>query len=179
MTNPFENDEDFLGYCEIHARTERALFSRDQVARLCSLAGVASPKALGNWTSLPTQMMAPLLEEAKAALKRGKLAALPLTGSKVRVLDKDPTTASWRGVEAKVLAEAILPETAQIQIQRLDTYETGIIDVSSVVVIEPAPLEPIPEPKVIWLRWAKAEIQMHRNAIAAIEKAIRDEGLEP
>jgi hypothetical protein len=39
MAEPFENDESFLGYVEIHSQTPRALFHRDHVFRLFRLAG--------------------------------------------------------------------------------------------------------------------------------------------
>lgn len=33
------SDEDLIGYCEIHCRTQRALFHRDHVNRMLVLAG--------------------------------------------------------------------------------------------------------------------------------------------
>jgi len=36
-TNLSEEDVDFLGYCEIHSRTPRALFSIHHVDKLCKL----------------------------------------------------------------------------------------------------------------------------------------------
>lgn len=110
-----------------------------------------------------------------AALKGSVADALPTKGCKVRILDKEPIAAAWRGVEAMVLAEAILPESAHVQVQRLDTEETGIIDVSNVVVIEEAPPKPIATPLAIWLTWAKAEIETHQKAIVDLENAIRKE----
>lgn len=39
----FENIEDFLGYCELHSRTERALFSGQHINCLYELAGIVPP----------------------------------------------------------------------------------------------------------------------------------------
>ncbi len=37
------NDSEFLGYCEIHSETQRALFSPKDVCRLFKLAGRSRP----------------------------------------------------------------------------------------------------------------------------------------
>lgn len=39
MTDPLEDNNHFIGYCEIHCRTERALFSGKHVNRMLELAG--------------------------------------------------------------------------------------------------------------------------------------------
>lgn len=33
------DDEDLIGYCELHSSTERAMFSKDQINRMIALAG--------------------------------------------------------------------------------------------------------------------------------------------
>ena len=40
---PFKNDKEFIRYCEMHSRTQRALFSIEQVEYLYRLAGEISP----------------------------------------------------------------------------------------------------------------------------------------
>jgi hypothetical protein len=63
-------NEEFLGYFAIHCRTERALFSRDQVARLLRLSG--DDKPLGNtpnWVSVYADVADPLILKARRRLK--------------------------------------------------------------------------------------------------------------
>lgn len=58
MTN-----EEFLGYFSIHCRTDRALFSRDQIARLMRLT------RLPDWMSMSSDTADPLIERARRRLK--------------------------------------------------------------------------------------------------------------
>ncbi len=59
------NDEDLLGYFEIHSRTERALFHRDQVLRLCELAGREVPVKLPEWITVKFYEADPIVREAR------------------------------------------------------------------------------------------------------------------
>ena len=64
-----EADEDFLTYMKYHSRTERALFSKDQLERLFRLAGRPCPLLQDAWVSAPYYAIQPLLEEAQARIK--------------------------------------------------------------------------------------------------------------
>lgn len=73
------NDETFLGYCHLHARTERALFSGVQIKRLYVLAGVeaGAPDVKDtDWLSMPADVADPLIE---AARRRRRASAPKLT----------------------------------------------------------------------------------------------------
>jgi hypothetical protein len=63
------NDEDLLGYFEIHARTERALFHRDHVARLLELAGRESQPDMPEWITARIDAVEPLVKEARKRMK--------------------------------------------------------------------------------------------------------------
>ncbi len=70
------NDEDLLGYFEIHSRTERALFHRDQVARLLELAGEPTePNRMHEWLAVHSETADPLVKRARANLDRVQLKA--------------------------------------------------------------------------------------------------------
>ena len=49
----FESDEELIGYCELHCKTERALFNGIQIKRMHKLAGKEIPPAADNaWSSM-------------------------------------------------------------------------------------------------------------------------------
>ena len=60
------NDDDLLGYFEIHSRTELALFHRGHVTRLFELAGRDVPADLPKWLSVRYDVADPLVKEARA-----------------------------------------------------------------------------------------------------------------
>jgi hypothetical protein len=63
-------NKEFLSYFETHCRTERALFSRDQIARLLRLAG--DPTSLGDtpsWMAVYADVADPLILKARRRLK--------------------------------------------------------------------------------------------------------------
>lgn len=64
-------DEHFIGYCEIHCTTERALFSGAQINRMLKLAGNPPDYVrwlpAGNWYSVHEHMQE-LCDIAKARL---------------------------------------------------------------------------------------------------------------
>jgi hypothetical protein len=63
------NNDDFLGYFELHSRTDRALFHRDQIVRLFELAGRDAPADLIEWMSVHHEVSDPLVKEARARTK--------------------------------------------------------------------------------------------------------------
>ena len=65
------NDDDLLGYFEIHARTERALFHRGHVVRLLELAGHEVPEDIPEWISVRIDVAEPLVKEARARAATG------------------------------------------------------------------------------------------------------------
>jgi len=53
------NDEELIGYCELHCKTERALFNDDQVNRMIVLAGYPPDYVMfvsSGWYSLHADM---------------------------------------------------------------------------------------------------------------------------
>lgn len=66
---PFDTDEELLGYCELHCRTDVALFHIDQVRRVCVIADVDLDPFWPNWCSVGETTMLPLVEKARARLK--------------------------------------------------------------------------------------------------------------
>lgn len=67
-------DEELIGYCELHCRTSRALFSGIQLNRMIELAGFPEnwladiPDDVGIWVSVHEEMLE-LCELAKKRLK--------------------------------------------------------------------------------------------------------------
>lgn len=57
-------DEELLGYCEIHCKTERAMFNSDQINRIAKLAGEKGRVPKG-WYSMHEEMQE-LVDEARA-----------------------------------------------------------------------------------------------------------------
>lgn len=68
---PDMDDESFLGYCELHCRTERALFSWAQIQRLAQLAGApADPQQPSEgWARAGVRLVQPLVDEARRRLR--------------------------------------------------------------------------------------------------------------
>jgi len=67
-------DEEFIDYCESHCRTDRALFYRDHVKRMCKLANAKDLLAVSDgwpeWVSAPGETMLPLVKDARDRLRR-------------------------------------------------------------------------------------------------------------
>lgn len=62
-------DVDLVAYCELHCRTERALFHRDHVARMYGLANQGhGPYGLPEFVSVRENVMLPLVEAARKNL---------------------------------------------------------------------------------------------------------------
>ena len=62
-------DKDLIGYCEIHCKTERALFSADQINRMVVLAGLGEHNAnIVGWHSMYEEMQE-IVDLARAATK--------------------------------------------------------------------------------------------------------------
>lgn len=66
-------DEDFLGYCDIHCETPRALFSREHIERLAKLAGGEwvwrNPHAVPTFYALHAAEAKPLIKKARERLR--------------------------------------------------------------------------------------------------------------
>jgi hypothetical protein len=63
------NDDELIGYCEIHCTTERALFSANQINRMIVLAGLGDHNALTpGWYPMHEEMQE-LVDLARAAKK--------------------------------------------------------------------------------------------------------------
>lgn len=72
---PLDNDTDegFLMYVWLHSQTERALFSRQHVLRLLTLANVPEGQysvSISSFIGVPFAVANPLLERARRQLKR-------------------------------------------------------------------------------------------------------------
>ena len=65
----FATDADLVGYCDLHCRTEVALFHRSQVARICALAGVELDAHWPVWASVRAETMLPLVAKARDRLR--------------------------------------------------------------------------------------------------------------
>ena len=65
MQDPLPNNEEFLGYCELHSTTERALFSRVHVIRLHALAHVPIELEPGAFFAMHEDIVTPLAERAR------------------------------------------------------------------------------------------------------------------
>lgn len=65
------NDEELLGYFELHSRTERALFSRDHIVRLSKLAGypVKDVSRLPQFIAVHEPVAKPYIERARRRMK--------------------------------------------------------------------------------------------------------------
>ena len=63
-------DEQLIGYCEIHCRSERALFHADHINRLLELAGHPENyvRRVSGWLSLHDDAMMPLCKLARNRL---------------------------------------------------------------------------------------------------------------
>jgi len=59
------SDEDFLGYFELHCRTDLALFHRKHVERLFKLAGQQIPEKLREWIPVHDDVADPLIARAR------------------------------------------------------------------------------------------------------------------
>jgi hypothetical protein len=69
------NDDDFLGYAWLHARTPRALFAVEDIQRLHKLAGTACPELPEKgFLAMRSDYANPLIERARV---RRRLVVLP------------------------------------------------------------------------------------------------------
>jgi hypothetical protein len=59
------SDEELIGYCALHCKTERALFHRDHVIRIFELAGQLPRGVIPEWVVLHEEAMMPLVEKAR------------------------------------------------------------------------------------------------------------------
>lgn len=67
---PGWSDEQFLGYCYIHSETPRALFSAEQIIRLCKLAKTKVPEIPDStWHSVHARVVHPLVQRARMLKK--------------------------------------------------------------------------------------------------------------
>jgi len=67
------NDEELIGYCEIHCKTERALFHIDHIRRMWKLANEPEIKfPFGEWFSMHEDMQY-LCSKAKQIMDNKKL----------------------------------------------------------------------------------------------------------
>lgn len=70
-------DEEFLGYFEIHCRTERALFNGYQIKRLVRLGGMEGDDVEGmrddQWASVYEGQAKPRIDRARARLAKEKV----------------------------------------------------------------------------------------------------------
>ena len=72
------NDHVFIDYCDVHCRTERALFHRIDVVRIYQLAGQPLSGAyLPEWIAVRPGIMAPLVEAARRKLAATRSTTLP------------------------------------------------------------------------------------------------------
>jgi len=63
-------DEEFIGYCEIHCATQRALFLGRDINRMYALAGRTDTRVPeGEWFTVRSQMMA-LCDSARKRLAK-------------------------------------------------------------------------------------------------------------
>lgn len=68
-----DDDERFIGYCELHSRTERALFHRQHVERLFALAGEPANLTPNlQWFTMREDVADPLAKLARERLKEAK-----------------------------------------------------------------------------------------------------------
>ncbi len=58
-------DDELIGYADLHCRTERALFHRDHVNRLLTLAGAAFRLGVDEWIAVHADVMLPILDKIK------------------------------------------------------------------------------------------------------------------
>lgn len=66
VESPHEmSDDELIGYCEIHCKTERALFHVSHVERIYKLAGRQSPLSLPAFVSVGPDTMLPLVALAR------------------------------------------------------------------------------------------------------------------
>jgi len=72
-------DEEFLGYCDIHCETPRALFSEAHCVRLYRLAGeeVFDPSRATRFYAMHAAEAKPLIEKARERLASGGLPGRP------------------------------------------------------------------------------------------------------
>ncbi len=64
------DDKELLGYADTHSETERALFSREHVIRILTLAGERVPFAIPEWVSVSADTMKPLVVKARRRLSQ-------------------------------------------------------------------------------------------------------------
>ena len=77
-SSPMDDDRFFIGYCETHSETERALFSKAHVVRILKLAGHYDEadcveKDIVGWYNVYSDVMHPLCTEARNRLNSPQL----------------------------------------------------------------------------------------------------------
>ena len=62
-------DDGFLGYVDLHCRTERALFHRKHVLRLYKMAHAEAPDlGMGSWFAMYQDVADPLIKKARGRM---------------------------------------------------------------------------------------------------------------
>jgi Multiubiquitin len=89
MITPEWTDEELIGYCDLHSRTDRALFHRDHVRRMFELAGEPVPE-IPEWVSVPAWDMEPLVKAARARCSK-RVMKIDING-RTHEVDKDVLT---------------------------------------------------------------------------------------
>lgn len=67
---PLSSDDNFIGYCETHSKTERHLFHRDHANRLLRLAGMPEQPGLGEYVAIDEWTVKELVDAARERLKK-------------------------------------------------------------------------------------------------------------
>lgn len=96
------NDKEFLSYVHAHSRTERALFSGEQLTRLLNLSGTETTVASG-WYALFAPDAEPLIRKAQERLNAARL-----TAAGVRTL-QELTRFQRQALVEKAFGREILP----------------------------------------------------------------------
>jgi hypothetical protein len=93
--------EELIDYCDLHSRTDRALFHRCHVKRMFELAGKPAPE-IPEWVSVPVWDMAPLVEAARERCRRPIKMKITVNGRTVEVVND---TLSYADVVRFVFAD--------------------------------------------------------------------------
>lgn len=75
--DPMDDDDFFIGYCELHSETPRALFHKDHIARILRLAGYeeaaqATEAQMIEFEAAHDDEMHPLCKQARERLREAE-----------------------------------------------------------------------------------------------------------